>query len=133
MNGRAYRRFFVVSKILIDFKRGVIVRHVSRHRQVIAGRAAYAAARLTLTDIHLFCPRRIRETVEQALAVLLLIRFAVLHICFTAMVAGTDAVMAVGRILRRQVAVVTQHLTQFAQLGGGRNMAHLAADRINRQ
>ena len=129
MNGRTYRRFFVVCKILIDFKRGVIVRHVSRHRQVIAGRAA----RLTLTNIHFFCPRRIRETVDQALAVLLLIRFAVLHICFTAMVAGADAVMAVGRILRRQVAVVTQHLTQFAQLGGGRNMAYLAADRINRQ
>ena len=100
---------------------------------MIAGRAAYAAARLTLTDINLFRPRRIRETVEQALAVLLLIRFAVLHICFTAMIAGTDAVMAVGRILRRRVAVVTQHLTQFAQFGRGRDMAHLAADWINRQ
>jgi hypothetical protein len=37
---------------------------------MIAGGAAHAAARVTLADVNLFRPRRIREAVNQALAVL---------------------------------------------------------------
>ena len=49
------------------------------------------------------------------------------------MIAGPDAVMAVRRILRRQIAVIAQHLAQFAERRRGGDMAYLAADRINRQ
>lgn len=91
---------------------------------MIARCAAHATAGRAFADVNLFRPRCIREAVNQALAVLLLIRLAVAHIRFATMIARPDAVMTIRRILWRQIAVIAQHLTQFAQFGRSRDMTH---------
>ncbi|MNZ96732.1 hypothetical protein D3C78_1159390 [compost metagenome] len=100
---------------------------------MIAGGAAHAAAGLLTADINLCWPGLFRQAAQQASTVVLLFFLAVFGGGFAALVAGTDAVLLVVGIDRRQVAVVTQHLFQFAQRWGGGNMGDLTAHRINRQ
>ena len=47
---------------------------------MIAGGTTHTAARLFITDINLFCPLCLRETINQPLAILLLIVLTVRRI-----------------------------------------------------
>ena len=88
-------------------QRFLIIRNVAPHRQVVAGGAAYAAAGFVAANIHLFCPCRLRETINQALAILPLIFGAEIGIRLAAMIAGADTVLLILGVLRCQIAVIT--------------------------
>jgi indole-3-glycerol phosphate synthase len=60
---------------------------------------------------------RLREAVDQPLAVLLLIIGAKGRLRLSAVVAGADAVLLITWILWRQVAVVAQYLAQSDSAG----------------
>ena len=111
----------------------LIVWHVADHWQVIAGGAAHAAAGGIGADIHVQRPLRVRETVDQPLPVVLLIFLAEGGVGLPAMVAGANTVLLILRIMRRQVAIVAQHLAQGGKPRGGRYMTDLAANRVDRQ
>ena len=64
---------------------------------------------------------------------MLLIFFAEGGVGFAAMVAGANTMLLVLRILRRQVAVVAQHLAQSGKPRGGGYMADLATHGIDGQ
>ena len=77
---------------------------------MIARGAAHAAAGIVSADINLLRPRLLWETVQQPLAVMLLIVLVEGHLALAAMIAGADTVLLIIRILRREIAVVAQHL-----------------------
>ena len=84
---------------------------------MIAGGTTHTAARLFITDINLFCPLCLRETINQPLAILLLIVLTVRRIFAAAMITGTNTMMLIRRILWREITVIAQHLLQLASSG----------------
>ena len=84
---------------------------------MIAGCAAHAAAGLISAHVYLPRPFRLRETVNQALAILLLILGAKRGLCLSAVVACANAVLLIMRVLRRQVAVVARTWRNFDSPG----------------
>src|SRR5690606_16548971 len=91
-------------------KRRRVVRDAADHRQMVAGGASHAAARLLSADIHLINPLSRREAINQALTVLLLILFPIMRLFIAAMVAGTNTVLLIGGVLRCEITVVAQYL-----------------------
>lgn len=113
--GDGFATLVLPLQILILRHRGLIVRQRADHRQMIAGGAAHAAARLMSADVHLLWPGLFRQAAQQALAVFLLLLLAVVGGGVATLVAGADAVLAVVGIDRRQVAVVAQDLFQLTE------------------
>ncbi len=92
---------------------------------MIAGGATHTAARLLSLTSTSFCPLCLRETINQPLAILLLIVLTVRRIFAAAMITGTNTMMLIRRILWREITVIAQHLLQLCQFRRCRNMADL--------
>lgn len=87
-------------------QRGVVIRDIAHHRQMVAGGATHAATGAVAANVNLCGPFRIRKTVKQTLSVLTLIFFAPDGAFVTPVIAGANTVLLIMRILRRQIAVV---------------------------
>ena len=73
---------------------------------MISGGTTHTTASVFITDINLFCPLRLRETINQPLAILLLIFITVRRIFAAAMITGTNTMVLIRRILWREITVI---------------------------
>src|SRR5699024_6534674 len=73
INRRAYRLIFLLRQRRKFHECCLIIGNITYDWQMIAGGTTLTAARLFITDINLFCPLYLRETINQLLAILLLI------------------------------------------------------------